>query len=164
MDPVLHMCSVNVSLCQRTGWGCLPPSFPGSGGSHRTSSLTWAVFSASLAVFGWLFLLSPLTEMPLPPSTAGNQPQASKPQGLLNHPRFWFCGSSDVTPTSDTLTVASPPLSGGGFPGGFESLVCWWCVDFKCLFRIFQCLMRERLSTGKNWVWRAWVSGTPELD
>lgn len=89
------------------------------------------------------------------PSTAGNRPQASRPQGLLNHPRCLLLWQFPwLTPTSDTLAVVSPRLSGGGFPGGFESLVCWCFVAFKWPFSIFhvevQCLIRERLSTGKS--------------
>lgn len=154
------MSSVN-TVSVPEDWLGLPPSLL----SRVWNILTHlgCVLCLACSFWGGCSLLPLLSEMPLPPllselwstpSTAGNWPQASKPQGLLNHPRFWFCGSSDVTPTSDTLTVASPPLSAGGFPGGSESLVCWCFVGFKCLFSIFhvevQCLIRERLSTGKS--------------
>lgn len=157
------------SVCQGTGWGCLPPvqgleestEHPHSLGvcsQPRLQSVGWLLCGC------WPSLLPLLTEMPLPPlllklwsnpSTAGNRPQASRPQGLLNHPRCLLLWQFPwLTPTSDTLAVVSPRLSGGGFPGGFESLVCWCFVAFKWPFSIFhvevQCLIRERLSTGKS--------------
>lgn len=103
-----------------------------------------------LQFLGWLFPAASSHRNASSSQHCSEPAPGQQTSGMLNHPRFWFCGSSDVTRTNDTLTVVSPPLSGGDFPGGFESLVCWCCVGFKCLFSIFQCLMRGRLSTGKN--------------
>lgn len=166
------------SVCQRTAWGCLCPFQGLEESTEHPHSLLGCVLP-HLQFLGWLLpaasshwnassspalgaLEQPQHCRELPPS----QQTSGTAESSLVLWQFW------CDPTSDTLTVASPPLSGGGFPGGFESLVCW-CFVVSNAFPVFS-MWKFSVSLGRGWAlekavgleslgfWYPWV-GLEEL-